>query len=89
MKGNIIKLIYVASPYAGELEKNIAFAKISCDFVLKQGHGFFAPHLCYPKILNDSDPLERKVGLEMALTMLTYCDELWDLITLGKIFFKE
>ncbi len=72
-----MKMIYLASPYDGNLEKNVAFAKAGCDFVMKQGHGFFAPHLTYTKILDDSDPRQRKVALEMALTMLKRCDELW------------
>ncbi|MFI3255257.1 MAG: DUF4406 domain-containing protein [Eubacteriales bacterium] len=72
-----MKLIYVASPYDGSMEKNVAFAKAGCDFVMKQGHGFFAPHLTYTKILDESDPRQRQKGLEMALTMLTRCDELW------------
>ncbi len=70
-------LIYVASPYSGEIEKNIEFAKRSCEFVLKQGHGFFAPHLIYTQILDDSDLTQRKKGLEMGLTLLSRCDELW------------
>ncbi len=72
-----MKLIYVASPYDGDMKKNVEFAKAGCDFVMKQGHGFFAPHLTYTKVLDDSDPRQRKLALEMALTMLTRCDELW------------
>lgn len=72
-----MKLIYVASPYDGDMKKNVEFAKAGCDFVMKQGHGFFAPHLTYTKVLEDNDPRHRKLALEMALTMLTRCDELW------------
>ncbi len=74
-----MKVIYVASPYMGEasLETNLALAKVGCDFVVKQGHGFFSPQLTYSKILEDSDPKTRKIALEIALTMVTRCDELW------------
>lgn len=72
-----MKLIYVASPYAGDVEKNIAFAKRACHHAMEQGHAFFAPHLLYPQMLNDADPTERQAGLFMGLTMLSRCDELW------------
>lgn len=72
-----MKLIYVASPYAGDIEKNIAFAKRACRYVMEQGHAFFAPHLLYPQILDDTDPEERKTGLKLGLRMLEICDELW------------
>ena len=38
---------------------------------------FFAPHLLYPSILNDSRPDERRCGMEMGLAVLARCDELW------------
>ena len=31
------KLIYIASPYAGEVEKNVAFAKAACRYAMEQG----------------------------------------------------
>ena len=38
-----MKRIYVASPYAGDIEKNTEFAKNACRFVMEQGHAFFVP----------------------------------------------
>ncbi len=72
-----MKLIFVASPYAGDVEKNIAFAKRACRYVMEQGHAFFAPHLLYPQILDDTDPKERKTGLKLGLSILKKFDELW------------
>ena len=72
-----MKLIYVASPYAGDIERNIEYAKEACRVVMNCGHAFFAPHLLYPSILDDSDPAERQLGLEMGLAALSHCDELW------------
>ena len=72
-----MKRIYVASPYAGDIEKNIEFAKNACQFVMKQGHAFFCPHLLYPSILNENNPDERQLGLDMGIAMLKNCDELW------------
>lgn len=72
-----MKLIYVASPYAGEVEKNTEFSKRACRHVMEQGHAFFAPHLLYPCLLDDSVPAERQAGLDMGMAMLSRCDELW------------
>ena len=72
-----MKLIYVASPYAGDIKQNTAFARKACRHVMNEGHAFFAPHLLYPQLLDDSNPQERQAGLDMGLAMLPRCDELW------------
>lgn len=36
-----MKLIYMASPYAGDIEKNTEFAKKACRHVMNEGHAFF------------------------------------------------
>ena len=72
-----MKLIYVASPYAGDIEQNTEFARKACRHVMNEGHAFFAPHLLYPQLLDDSNPQERQAGLDMGLAMLPRCDELW------------
>jgi hypothetical protein len=72
-----MKFICVASPYAGDVKKNIAFAKQACRYVMEQGHAFFAPHLLYPQLLDDANPQERQSGIDMGLAILSRCDELW------------
>lgn len=72
-----MKLIYVASPYAGDVEKNTESAKRACRHVMNEGHAFFAPHLLYPQLLDDLNPQERQAGLDMGLEVLRKCDELW------------
>ena len=72
-----MKLIYVASPYAGDIEKNTEFAKRACRHVMSEGHAFFAPHLLYPAILDEHQPEQRQLGLDMGIAMLSRCDELW------------
>ncbi len=70
-----MKLIYVASPYAGDIEKNVEYAKQACRAVMESGHAFFAPHLLYPAVLDDAIPEERQAGIAMGLTLLYRCDE--------------
>ena len=72
-----MKLIYVASPLSGDVERNLEFAKQACRAVVDSGCAFFAPHLLYPSIFDDDVPKERKLGMDMGLTVLARCDELW------------
>ena len=72
-----MKLIFVASPYAGDVEKNIEYAKEACRYVLNEGNAFFCPHLLYPQILDDDNLEERKLGINMGKEFLNKCDELW------------
>ena len=64
-----MKLIHVASPYAGDIEKNTEFAKEACRFVMDEGHAFFAPHLLYPQVLDENNSAERKLGLAMGINL--------------------
>ena len=71
------KIIYVASPYAGDIEKNVRYAQDACRAVLLAGAHPYAPHLYITNILRDDVPEEREQGLKTALAFLTVCDELW------------
>ena len=71
------KLIYIASPFAGDTEANIAFAKKACRYAIHQGHTPIAVHLLYPQMLDDNNPEEREAGLQLGHRILEVCDELW------------
>lgn len=70
-------MVYIASPYAGDVENNIAFAKAACRYAMEQGCTPVAVHLIYPQLLNDLIPEERELGIQMGLRVLRACDELW------------
>jgi len=71
------KLIYIASPYAGDVERNTAFAIDACRYCIAQGHTPVAPHLLYTRMLDDSDPAQREIGLELGHRLLEHAGELW------------
>lgn len=75
MKQN--KLVYIVSPYAGDVEANVAFAKAACRYAMEQGCTPIAVHLLYPQLLNDAVSAEREAGIRMGLRVLEACDELW------------
>ena len=72
-----MKLVYICSPYAGDIETNIRFAKDACRYAAEHGCAPIAVHLLYPQILDDSIPAQRETGIRMGLRVLASCDELW------------
>ena len=72
-----LPLAYVASPFSGDVEKNIEQAIKYCRFVSAAGFIPVAPHLLFPRFLNDNDSVERELGLRYALVLLGKCHELW------------
>ena len=70
-------LVYICSPFAGDVERNIENARKFCKFAVKQNAIPLAPHLHYPQFLDDNDPAQRKDGLWFALILLCKTDEVW------------
>jgi hypothetical protein len=70
-------LVYICSPFAGDTEYNINRALGYCRFAVSQGCIPLAPHLHYPRFMDDLDKESREMGLYFALVLLSKCDELW------------
>ena len=70
-------MIYVCSPYRGDVETNTEFAKQCCLEVIKAGKTPFAPHLFFTQFLNDDIPQERERGISCGLEVLSLCSEIW------------
>ena len=56
-------IVYICSPFAGDIEKNVVAARTYSRFAVEQGYIPIAPHLLFPQFLDDSDPKERELGL--------------------------
>lgn len=78
-----MRLVIVESPYAGDTEANEAYARRCVRDCLERGEAPFASHLLYtqPGVLRDSNPTERKRGIEAGLewasradASVVYCD---------------
>lgn len=79
-------LVYICSPYRGDVEKNTETARRFSRFALDAGQIPLTPHLMYPQFMTDDDPEERKLALFMDTVLLGKCQELWVLaenITIG------
>ena len=70
-------IVYICSPFAGDIEKNVAAARTYSRFAVEQGYIPIAPHLLFPQFLNDSDPKERELGLFFGNAIMSKCSEVW------------
>jgi hypothetical protein len=70
-------LVYVCSPYAGDVSENVRRARNYCRFAVGKGYIPLAPHLLYPQFMDDADALQRRLALAFALVLLCKCEELW------------
>ena len=70
-------IVYICSPYAGVIEKNVKAARGYSRFAVDKGFIPIAPHLLFPQFLNDADPNERELGLFFGNALMSKCSEVW------------
>ena len=69
--------VFISSPFAGDLQRNIKNARRYCAFAVRSGYIPFAPHLFYPQFLSDGNTEQRELGLFMGMVFLDSCKEVW------------
>jgi hypothetical protein len=59
-------LVYLESPYAGNIERNVSYARACMRDCLMRGEAPLASHLLYtqPDVLSDDNHAERELGME-------------------------
>lgn len=70
-------LVYICSPYAGDVTANTAAARRYSRFAVDKGYIPVTPHLLFPQFLNDEDPTERELGLFFGNALMSKCSEVW------------
>ena len=70
-------IVYICSPYAGDVERNTAAARRYSRFAVDKGYIPVAPHLLFPQFLDDADPDERKLGIFFGNAIMSKCSEVW------------
>ena len=68
-------IVFISSPYSGDIEKNVEAARRYCRFVVDNGQVPIAPHLLFPQFMDEES--ERALAFKMGLRLLDLCDELW------------
>lgn len=64
-----MRRVILESPFAGDVERNIAYARAALRDCLLRGEAPLASHLLYtqPGVLDDDAPDERALGIEAGL----------------------
>lgn len=60
-------LVLLESPFAGDVARNVAYARAAMRDSFHRGEFPFASHLLYPGALDDDKPDERALGIEAGL----------------------
>ena len=69
MREVVVRRVVLESPFAGDVERNLAYARRCLHDCLLRGEAPIASHLLYtqPGVLDDNKPEERKLGIEAGL----------------------
>lgn len=70
-------IVYICSPYAGDIENNVKAARAYSRFAAYEGYIPITPHLLFPQFLNDHNPKERQLGLFFGNALMSKCSEVW------------
>lgn len=70
-------LVFICSPLAGDVERNLQNARRYSSFAVERGVIPFAPHLLFPQFLDDGNEAQRDLGLFFGLVLMGKCDEVW------------
>lgn len=69
-------LVYICSPFLGDIEGNKQKAAEFAHFAYKQGCIPLTPHLLFP-FMNDESREERALALRMDIILMGKCQEVW------------
>mgnify|MGYP001025902646 FL=1 len=70
-------IVYICSPFSGDVEGNVANARRYSRFAVDKGYIPIAPHLLFPQFLDDNNPAERELGLFFGNALMSKCAEVW------------
>jgi hypothetical protein len=72
-----MKLVILESPYAGDIEENVRYARACVRDCLLRGEAPIASHLLYTQkgVLDDSIPEERQQGIDAGLAWRAVAQE--------------
>lgn len=67
------KLCYVCSPYRGNTERNIEYAKELTRLALDSGYVPVTPHLYLTQVLDEDEPEQCEKGMAAGTELLKHC----------------
>ena len=95
-------LVYICSPYRGEVERNVVYARQLTRTAIDNSFVPITPHLYLTQVLTEENPLERRKGMAAGLELLKICkyilvgtkygvssgmkEEIWEAKKAGTVF---
>lgn len=70
-------VVYICSPYSGDIKTNVRLARSFSAVAVAKSAVPIAPHLVFPQFMDDEDPLDRELAMQMNHILLSRCDEIW------------
>ena len=74
---NFRPIVYICSPYSGNVNHNIEMARKYCRFAVDKHYLPIAPHLLFTQFMNDEIPEERETAIFMNFVLMSKCAEMW------------
>jgi hypothetical protein len=71
-----MRIVIIESPYAGDIERNVRYARAAMWDCLNRGEAPYASHLLYTQVgvLDDSNPDERERGIRAGFAFRKVAD---------------
>ena len=69
-----MRRVILESPYAGDIILNAAYARRAMKDSLLRGEAPMLSHLLYTQVLDDTDVVEREIGIEAGLAWGRYAE---------------
>lgn len=70
-------IVYICSPYAGDVDANVMDARRYSRFAVNCGCLPITPHLFFPQFMDDDNPSDRKLAFKLNYILLNKCSQIW------------
>jgi len=70
-------MVYICSPYAENIDRNVANAQRYSRFAVDSGCLPITPHLYFPQFLDDNNKHDRRIAMLMNRILMGNCSEVW------------
>lgn len=74
---NVKNFVYICSPLRGDYDKNTENAIAYCAAAFRNGYIPIAPHIYFPRFVDDRNAKERSMAMSAGKQMLLACSEVW------------
>ena len=78
-----MKRVIIESPYAGDIDNNVSYARLCLKDSLMRGEAPFASHLLHTQVLDDTIKEEREMGIKAGLEWLRVAELMAVYVDLG------